>query len=392
MAITLNDYYSQLLDFVKRLKINGNEDRETLAYYAMFKIMFPDDGKYYKKFSEVVDKKLADNERNTIPEKLLIAKEFETAFNLAEWPSELNQLNYLLSKNDRDHRAFATLAIDIIEMAYKGEIDSVITKVNALPVDYPFYSRLEGQLLLLLFSLKEQEWGLVKSTLALCCVLAQTSATTFAYQTLLGEVVRRKVPDENLPWMMHKPKAIVLDNETFYCMPFMMSSYSVLYQHNVHGREVEMPNIETYSMTAFVPKYRDTYGRTYVSGSSLVAGAMTSTIVNSINAFSAVAQLATQSLMNHLKKGSWEVFVGPGILAELKSSKSTLFPIGTGGYIISRNPECFADWEASIDQRHISSSSIKKYCGVLNFADGEYYEVSSKGLPNELKAILQEIN
>lgn len=215
MAITLNDYYSQLLDFVKRLKINGNEDRETLAYYAMFKIMFPDDGKYYKKFSEVVDKKLADNERNTIPEKLLIAKEFETAFNLAEWPSELNQLNYLLSKNDRDHRAFATLAIDIIEMAYKGEIDSVITKVNALPVDYPFYSRLEGQLLLLLFSLKEQEWGLVKSTLALCCVLAQTSATTFAYQTLLGEVVRRKVPDENLPWMMHKPKAIVLDNETF---------------------------------------------------------------------------------------------------------------------------------------------------------------------------------
>jgi hypothetical protein len=354
--------------------------------------MFPDDGKYYKKFSKVVDKKLTDNERNTISGRLLIAKELETAFTSTKWPSELIQLYNFLSENDRDHRALATLAIDIIEMANKGEIDSAITKVGELPIDYPFYSRLEGQLLLLLVSLKEQKWGVVKSTLALCSVLAQTNATNFTYQTLLGEIIRRNVPDEHLPWMMHKSKAIVIDNETFYCMPFMMSSYSVLYQHNVHDREVEIPNAETYSMTAFVPKYSDSYGRTYVSGSGLVAGAMTSTIANSINSFGAAAKLATQSLMNHLKKGSWDVFVGPGILAKLKSSKSTLFPIGTGGYIISRDSECFADWEASIEQRDINSSSIKKYCGVLNFADGEYYEVSSKGLPTELKAILQEIN
>jgi len=389
MALTLDDYYSQLIPLAKPLEVNDAEDLQTIAYYAIFMTLFPDSSKYYTKLKKIIDKKLARYQLQGSP---LTTEIMEQAYNHAKFPEDLYRQQQITKENDRNEALFAPIAIELFSLWVNGDKQTLKSKISTLPADYPFYQSLEGQLLLLLVAIDEQQWDIVRSTLALCSVLAQNKPDLFPYQSLLGHIIRTKVPAEYLPWMMKQSKQVEVNGEVFHCMPFMMTTSSIIRQFEVHQREISFPDVKTFNAMNIVPQYQDSTGRRYVSGSSLIAASMTNATMHSLNVMGAAAQVAVQSIMKALQKGSWSVFIGAGANAKISSSKDVLFPLGTCGYIISRDSTFFADWNNAVEERKVSAGKIKNYCGVYNLFDDSFYDESKQGLPEQLKEALRKID
>lgn len=391
MSTNLRNVYSQQLPWLKQYNVKSSEGRRNLAYASIFKTLFKDGSKEFTKFSSLCDKRLTDKSRQIEIDRLLTKELIETALSKPIRMNTLEQNFLAVQKNDRDQDWFTPLAIEIFELAINGDFATALAKIDELPIDYAFESRLEGQLFLLMVAINEEEWGVVEAVLAKAAVCAQMVPTEFVYQMLLGEFAREHVPKQYLPWMMRGMRTEEVGGEMYYCMPFMMSTYGILDQYRIHEREIDYKPATTPSVVNMIPKYRDRHGNVYVSGDTLIAAKITDVTMSAMNALGAAVTTAALKITQHMQKGSWSGYVGVGCLTSLKSAKSTVFPLGSCGYVISKDPSVFEQWNNSISSSHINTDKLKNYDGFFNFVDGEYYDTGKKPLPESLKSILSDI-
>ena len=391
MSLTINEICEYLVPYAKEQDPKKASDRATLAHLAIYTKIFKDDGApYYLDLVKRIDKKLnktLSSTKGDFIDKELLEYGFRKPFRMDTLHSNLEILQNL----DRDHDYMTPMAIEIFELFTEGHVDEAMEKVRQLPVDYPFESRLEGQLLLLLAAIRDEEWDVVKSILARASISAQMIEDIFSYQTLLGEIVRRFIPHEHRPWMMMQLREEVVDGVTYYCQPAMVSTYSIVKQYKVHQTPIKPLDIKQYNAFDYIPRYRDSYGNEFVGTASAMGAFTANAVKGTIDAIGNVTHMALQSIIKYAQKGKYTIFIGPGCKTNIKTRKDTLLPLGSCGYVVSRDKSVFEKWQDAIASGNVSADTVSKFEGFYNLVDNSFYPVYGESIPEELKTSLAVI-
>lgn len=391
MSLTINETCEYLVPYAKGQDPNKASDRATLAHLAIYTKIFKDEGApYYLDLVKRIDKKL-NKTRNATKGDFVTETLLERGFRNPFRMETLNRNLEILRNVDRDHDYMTPMAIEIFELFTEGQVDEAIEKVRQLPEDYPFESRLEGQLLLLLAAIRDEEWEVVKSILARASISAQMIEDIFSYQTLLGEIVRQFIPQEHRPWMMMPLREEVIDGVTYYCQPAMVSTYSIVKQYKIHQTPIKPLDTKVYNAFDYIPRYRDSYGREFVGTASAMGAFTVNVAQGTINAIGNVAHMAIQSIIKYAQKGKYKIFIGPGCTTNIKTRKDTLLPLGACGYVVSRDKSVFEDWQSSIASGNVSADTVSKFEGFFNLVDKSFYPVYGENIPEELQTSLSVI-
>ena len=381
----------QFLHFLN-LKEYNSKDRASLAYASIMKTLFQG-GDGYDDFAKMIDKKLKDSRHDEIG-SFHTPFSIEKAYKGAHFWRDYDSCEARMGTNNRDNDYMTPMSIELFELFMEGRHDEIIKKVNQLPLDYEFETRFEGYLLLLMQALKDKEYGVVESAIASAAVAAQYHDGVFPMQCLLGRYVRMQVSPEHRPWMMRDVLVEEINGKTYYCMPFMMPAKTIAKQYRIHKKSMDSSPgaVENFNAFDVVPTYKDRSGTTYMSGTSALAASMTTTLQASMSAVTQLSTKAIGSAIKYAQKGNYDLFIGAGCLASIRTSKKTLFPLGTCGYVITTNRGDFEEWEESLNDCDSNSSKLSHYTGIYNLVDNAFYEDKNGELPDSLRYILKDVN
>ena len=121
-------------------------------------------------------------------------------------------------------------------------------------------------------------------------------------------------------------------------------------------------------------------------------GAFTANAVKgTIDAIGNVTHMALQSIIKYAQKGKYTIFIGPGCKTNIKTRKDTLLPLGSCGYVVSRDKSVFENWQDAIASGNVSADTVSKFEGFYNLVDNSFYPVYGESIPEELKTSLAVI-
>ena len=119
-------------------------------------------------------------------------------------------------------------------------------------------------------------------------------------------------------------------------------------------------------------------------GTASALGAFTvNAVKGTIDAIGNIAHLAVQSIIKYVQKVKYTIFIEPGCKTTIKIRKDTLLPLGTCGYVISRDKCALENWQDAIASGNVSADGVIKFEFFYNLVlvDKSFYPVYGESIP-----------